>query len=148
MGRAVERDEPLATDGERAVQDSVRKEIPALDRDYRLSSDDLRTLKTVSVFRTVDARDMDARKVKHLLESGLVEKHNVYVARKGSRAGKRLEVLTATRQGREVLESLRPVDDLQRLHCGLVKKNELEHDAAIYPAYLEQAEEIEKAGGR
>ena len=148
MGRAVDRDEPLANDGGRFVEDAVRREIPALDRDYRLSSDDVRTLKTVSVFRTVDARDVDAKNVKHLVQSGLVEKHEVYVARKGRGAGKRLEVFTATGKGRDVLESLRPVDDLQRLHCGLVKKNELEHDAAIYPAYLEQAEEIEKAGGQ
>jgi hypothetical protein len=147
MERSVDREDRIQ-DSERSVSEDTRKHIPSRDRDYRLSNDDLRILKTVSVFRAVDTRDIPSKKLKNLIDSGLVEKHVVHTGRKGTGRRNRLEVLTATREGLAVLAAMRPIDDLQRLHSGLVKKNELEHDTAIYPVYLEQAKEIESAGGR
>jgi hypothetical protein len=144
MDRSLDREDQFQATGRPAANDGRRKEFPNRDRGYRLSESDLKTLKTVSAFRTVDARDVPADRIHNLVDSGLLEKHVVHLGRNVNR----IEVLTVTREGKDLLESMRSVDDLQRLHFGLVKKNELEHDAAIYPAYLEKATEIEKAGGK
>jgi hypothetical protein len=120
-----------------------KHDIPTRERCYRLSSPDLRTLKTVATFRTIDARDLPEGQATNLIKSGLVDRKTVYAGRQKVR----MEVLTATRAGKDLLESGRALEDLQRFHSGLVKPNELAHDAAIYPAYLEEAAAIEKAGG-
>ena len=50
-------------------------------------------------------------------------------------------------EGERLLTDQQPAGDEQRFHSGLVKVRELEHDAAIYPAYREAAEAIERDGG-
>ncbi len=52
-----------------------------------------------------------------------------------------------SREGEKILRDQQAPGDEQRFHSGLVKLNELEHDTAIYPVYLEAAKAIERAGG-
>lgn len=121
---------------------SERHEIPGRDRSYRLSDDELRTLRTVGSFRTVNAKDLPQDQTKHLIGSGLMEKSTV------TRSDwSRMEVVVLSREGERLLTDQQPIGEEQRFHSGLVKIRELEHDAAIYPAYREAADAIERAGG-
>jgi len=121
---------------------SDRHEIPGRDRSYRLSDDELSTLRTVGSFRTVNAKDIPQEHAKHLIGSGLMQKNPITTG-----DWSRLDVLVLTREGERLLTDQQPLGDEQRFHSGLVKVRELEHDAAIYPAFRDAAEAIERAGG-
>jgi len=119
-----------------------RHDVRGRDGSYRLSDDELRTLRTVGTFRTVNAKDVPADHMKHLVSSGL--------ARRESVTGpdfQKLDVLVLSREGERILTDRQPLNDEQRFHPGLVKLREVEHDAAIYPAFREAAKAIERAGG-
>jgi len=119
-----------------------RQEYRGRDRSYRLSDQELVTLRTVGTFRTVSAKDVPEDEAKHLISSGLMQRSTVPRSDWTS-----LDVLVLSREGETVLRDQQPLGDEQRFHSGLVKPNELEHDTAIYPAYLEAAEAIKRAGG-
>jgi hypothetical protein len=120
-----------------------RLEIRGRERSYRLNEHELATLKTVGTFRAVNAKDIPEDDVKNLIASGLMQKDTVYPQRDWAA----LDVLVLSREGEEIVSGQQPQEDRQRFHSGLVKVNELEHDTAIYPAYLDAAREIEAAGG-
>ena len=122
---------------------SGRVEVRGRERSYQLSEDQLQTLRTVGTFRTVNAQDLPERDVKGLIASGLIEKNTV-----PKRDWTRLEVLVVSKEGERVLANQQASDDPQRFHSGLVKMRELEHDAAIYPAFRDAAKGIEQAGGK
>ena len=119
-----------------------RVEVRGRDRSYQLSQDQCKTLRTVGTFRTVNANDMPERDVKSLIAAGLLEKMTV-----PKRDWTQLEVLVVSKEGERCLASQHAPDDPQRYHSGLVKVRELEHDAAIYPAFQEATKDIERAGG-
>ena len=57
--------------------------------------------------------------------------------------------VTLTREGRELLEGHRrdqDVPDRQTFNDGIQRPRELKHDAAVYRAYLEEAERLHEAG--
>ena len=121
---------------------SERHQIPGRDRSYRLSDDEVRTLRTVGSFRTVNVKDLPQDQTRHLISSGLMEKSSV------TRSNwSRMDVVVLSRAGERLLTDRQPVGEAQRFHSGLVKVREVEHDAAIYPAYREAAKAIESAGG-
>jgi hypothetical protein len=122
----------------------ARIEYRDREHSYQLNEEDMAALRTIGSFRVVNANDVPRSTVKRLVQQGLVEQKSAY-ARRG---GERLDVAVLTKKGRNILASQRSMDDLQRFHVGLVKPNELAHDAAIYPAYKREAEAIEKTGGR
>ena len=109
---------------------------------YRLSEDEMRTLRTVGTFRTIHAKDLPEADIKHLVYSGLADRKSVT-----GPDFQKLDVIVLSREGQRVLTDRQPLNEEQRFHCGLVKLREVEHDAAIYPAYREAAEAIERAGG-
>lgn len=122
---------------------SERHDVRGRDRHYQLSDDELSSLRTVGTFRTVNVKDVPERHQKHLIDAGLMEKKSF-----PRRDWSRLDVVVLTREGERLLASRQSPDDAQRFHSGLVKVRELEHDAAIYPAYRDAAEAIERAGGK
>lgn len=114
-----------------------------LDRSYRLNAREMQLLTTVGSFRTVAVQDLSEPQVRNLLRAELMEKKTVYPRRNGQP----LEVLVLTDRGRSLLQSQQPIADRQRYYARLAKPNEIEHDAAIYRAYLKAKEEIEAKGG-
>jgi len=120
-----------------------RVEVRGRERTYDITGEQLQTLRTVGSFRTVDAKDIPERGVNHLITLGLMEKNTI-----PRRDWSRLDVLVLSREGERVLSSQQSPDDAQRFHSGLVKVRELEHDAAIYPAFRKAAKAIERAGGK
>jgi len=131
---------PERTEG-RGSDSRERNEVPGRGGSYRLSDDELRTLQTVGTFRTVHAKDVPADHAKHLVSAGLMQKSTI------PSTDQRIEVLVLSREGERVLTDRQPLESQQRFHSGLVKLRELEHDAAIYPAFREAAKAIERAGG-
>jgi len=138
--REQERSQELPETRERDSRE--RHEVRGRDGSYRLSDDELRTLQTVGTFRTVNTKDMPADHIKHLVSSSLAERKSVT-----GPDFQKLDVVVLSREGERVLTDRQPLNDEQRFHSGLVKLRELEHDAAIYPAFREAAEAIERAGG-
>jgi hypothetical protein len=60
---------------------------------------------------------------------------------------KRIEVVTLTKEGKQLAAETSGFTPEQKLYHGLVKPREAEHDTQIYRAYLKESERIEKAGG-
>jgi len=57
-------------------------------------------------------------------------------------------VVTLTKQGLLLAHETGKFTSEQKLYHGLVKPREAEHDTQIYRAYLKEAEQIERAGGK
>ena len=96
----------------------------------------------MGTFRTIHAEDLPEADIKHLVYSrtcGPQERHRSELSE--------ARRIILSREGQRVLTDRQPLNEEQRFHCGLVKVREVEHDAAIYPAYREAAEAIERAGG-
>jgi DNA-binding MarR family transcriptional regulator len=117
--------------------------VAVRERAYALSGEEMATLRVVGTFRAVNQNDMPKARLDNLVRCGLIERRRVYAGRRK----RPLKILVATKKGNKLLENERALDDLQRYWTGLVKPREAAHDAAIYAAFLDEAEEIEKAGG-
>jgi hypothetical protein len=108
------------------------------------------------VVRTADLRESlyngKARPLendlKYLRDKGLVETQHVNLRRDGRRrAIERVEVVTLTRDGRNLLIKDGGLPKNQKVYAGLVKPREVEHDSQIYRAYQKEAARIERSGG-
>lgn len=121
-----------------------RQQYAQRDRTISLSKDELRVMRIVGAFRTVNAQDLPDVQLNRLMALRLVRRHVVY--QKGTK--EKICVFTLTRKGKDLIDSQREPDDAQRYWSGLVKPSEISHDAAIYPAYRAEVEAIEKAGGK
>lgn len=119
-----------------------RQEYRGRERSYSLSDQEFVTLRTVGTFRTLNAEDLREHDIDRLISSGLIQKNTVPASDWTD-----LHVLVLSREGEKILRDQQAPGDEQRFHSGLVKLNELEHDTAIYPAYLEAAQAIERDGG-
>ena len=93
-------------------------------------------------------RNQLERDLRYLRQQRLVETHHVN-ARRDGRLGKveRFEVVTVTREGRNLVRDTGELSPGQGVYAGLVKPHEIEHDAQIYRAYLREATRIEENGG-
>ena len=84
-----------------------------------------------------------ARKgINELKKEGLLKEDTVQL-----KSGKSFKVLTATDRGRKEARDRNP-DRGQRYWSGLVKPNELRHDAAVYRAARNEIETLEKDGAK
>jgi hypothetical protein len=84
-----------------------------------------------------------------LKQNGLIETHFLNARRDGrSDNVRRFEAVTLTKTAQKLLVETGQIPEGQRIYSGLVKAREAEHDAQIFRAYLREAAEIEKAGGR
>jgi hypothetical protein len=128
------------------------------DREYTLRGSESRTLATVGAFRVVPAQDLrdredrplDARntELRHLRELTLVDTTRL--------PGQRDVAVLLTDRGQSLLEAHRrerehdPRDDERRqeFDAGLVKPRELEHDAQVFQAYLNEVDRLLERGDR
>ena len=146
------RERPLAPRRERRQRD------PALG--LQLRAEERQLLLEVGKFRVIAATDLEREiyksnsgQFRHDLEflkqHGLIERHVLNLRRDG--AGdriRRFDAVTLTEDARKQLILSGHAPERQELYSGLVKPREAEHDAQIYRAYLKEAAEIERAGGR
>jgi len=124
-----------------------------------LRDEERRVLAEVGRFRVVTTRDLAEtiydnrqsrmeRDLAFLSEQGLVQVDSVN-ARRDGRGGKieRIEVVTLTKDGRDLARQTSGLPQDQKLYAGMVKPREVEHDAQIYRAWLKESERIERKGG-
>ena len=127
-----------------------REHVWVRDHYHMLRGSESRTLASVGAFRVIrtddlrDAHDktLDPRhgELWHLREAGLVQT---------VRLDRDTTVVTLTKEGRELLEGHRrdqDAPDRQAFHDGVQRPRELKHDAAVYRAYLDEAERLHEAG--
>jgi hypothetical protein len=127
-----------------------REHVLVRDRVHMLRGSESRTLASVGAFRVIrteDLRDthgkpLDPRhgELWRLREAGLVQT---------VRLDRDTTAVILTREGRELLEGHRrdqDAPDRQTFHDGIQRPRELKHDAALYRAYLEEAERLHEAG--
>jgi ribosomal protein S25 len=136
-----------------------RNEIPPQMVGLSLREQEVRALAEVGRFRVVTTRDLAdsvyggnrsqlQRDLRFLEQKGVVELNSVN-ARRDGRGGKveRIEVVTLTREGSNLVRQVAGLREDQKLYAGMVKPREVEHDAQIYRAYRKEAEQIEQKGG-
>jgi hypothetical protein len=124
-----------------------------------LRDEEIKALRAIGTFRVVTTRDLAdtlyggrrselQRDLRFLQEKGVVEVNSVNGRRDG-RGGKveRIEVVTLTRPGKELVRQVSGLPEGQKLYSGIVKPREVEHDAQIYRAWLREAGRIEQKGG-
>jgi hypothetical protein len=108
------------------------------------------------VVRTADLRDtlyngktrLLENDLKYLRDKGLIETQRINLRRDGRRRTiERVEVVTLTKDGRNLLIKQGDLPNDQKVYAGLVKPREAEHDSLIYLAYRKEAERIEHDGG-
>ena len=133
------------------------------EREYTLRGSESRTLATVGAFRVVPAqelRDRDDRpldqcnsELRHLRELSLVDTARM--------PGQRDVAVFLTDRGQSLLEAHRherdhdprehdprAEDTRQEFYAGLVKPRELEHDAQVFQAYLNEVDRLLERGDR
>jgi hypothetical protein len=136
-----------------------RNEIPPQMVGLSLREEEVKALSEVGRFRVVATRDLAdsvydgnrsqlQRDLRFLEQKGVVEMNSVN-ARRDGRGGKveRIEVVTLTREGRNLVRQVAGLSKDQQLYAGMVKPREVEHDTQIYRAYRKEAERIEQKGG-
>jgi DNA-binding MarR family transcriptional regulator len=116
------------------------------DRDYTLDSSESRTLAIVGAFRVVSEHDLhgsgDERfDFRHLEKQGLVERVPL---------NEHERAVTATKEGRDLLERHRDTDSHQRqtFYAGADRGRERIHDVEVYRAYLREAEKLHEREAR
>jgi hypothetical protein len=127
-----------------------REHVWVRDRVHMLRGSESRTLASVGAFRVIRADDLrdahgkalDPRhgELWRLRQGGLVQT---------VRLDRDTTAVTLTKEGRELLEGHRRdrgAPDRQMFHEGIQRPRELKHDAAVYRAYLEEAERLHEAG--
>jgi DNA-binding transcriptional ArsR family regulator len=136
-----------------------RQRIPPQTIGLSLRAEEIKLLLNVGRFRVISSRDLAEtiydnrrsrfeRDLAYLKQQGLVEVDAVQARRDGRRGrGKRIEVVTLSRAGKEMANQISRFPKGQKLYAGLVKPREVEHDAQIYRAYRKEAQRIENAGG-
>lgn len=131
----------------------VERELVQDDREnlYDLNREDSRTLATIGAFRVVAERDLEAicdrdsdsrdGTLEHLRDEGLIR----FVA---INENERAAVLTE--DGRDLLEANRRErdedDQRQEFHAGVSHPRELQHDSALFEAYLAVEERLRDQG--
>lgn len=133
--------------GERAREKDPERERTSFDQRKQQVVNDVAAYRVASVKDLVDERfggnAYAARKgINELKRDGLVTEDTVRV-----KNGKTFKVLTATDKGRREARDRSPGRE-QRYWAGLVKPNELRHDAAVYRAARNEIEALEKDGAK
>ena len=136
-----------------------RNRIPPQTIGVQLRPEEKKLLLEAGRFRVVRVEDLNRtiyggksrlleKDLKYLREKGLVQTRHVNLRRDQKRRTiERVEVVTLTRPGRDLLLRQGELHADQKVYAELVKPREVEHDSQIYRAYLKEAQSIEKNGG-
>ena len=130
-----------------------RERIELRGREYSLNGAESRVLATVGAFRVLSPNDFSDERVgqdarhgawRHLSEQGLLTRETL-TDRDGAH-----HVVALTREGKALVDAhaTGPSDRRQEYYADIVKPRELRHDAQLYRVYLEEANRIERDGGR
>ena len=143
VDRAVDREVPSPYADTLDLPRGEAREAVAFDgAAIRLNGNDVRVLAAVGTFRAVPVADLgddlaaDRGTLRHLRDSGLLEVHAV--SRDTESAGREASVAVLTSTGKALLDAHRRPSDAstrQQFHAGLVKPQELAHDASLYRVY-------------
>ena len=163
--RAVPRQRPREPRERKMVHDQPverrtrRNDLPQKIIGLSLRDEEVKALTEIGRFRVIATRDLAEtvyvghrselqRDLRFLQEKGVVEINSVN-ARRDGRGGKveRIEVVSLTKPGRELVREVSGLPASQKLYYGMVKPREVEHDTQIYRAYQKEAERIEQKGG-
>ena len=136
-----------------------RERIPSQTIGVQLRPEEKKLLLEAGRFRVVRVEDLDRtiyggksrlieNDLKYLREKGLVQTRHVNLRRdQKRRIIERVEVVTLTKPGRDLLIRQGELHADQKVYAELVKPREVEHDSQIYRAYLKEVERIEQNGG-
>jgi hypothetical protein len=119
---------------------------------YRLSQDELETLRDIGKFRVVRTEDLQRfryegngqtahRDLESLRAQGLVRRCALL------EGGQKSSLVVLTEEGSRFLKSDTGLAHGQTVYAGLVKRREAPHDAAIYRMYQAEAASIRARGG-
>ena len=116
---------------------------------YRVRDSETQLLATLGAFRVVAERDLAGLQtqsdVRSLSEQGLIESRTIVINQEPE------PVLVLTQKGRELLEAHRgraTGDDRQEFYAGLVKPEQLAHDAQLYRLFETERRSLEDSGAR
>jgi len=135
-------------------RDDERERVECRGRAYSLNGTETRALAAIGAFRVVpeDAlvrgdggAGLRSADLRHLADQGLVTQETI------TDAGGARHVLTLTADGQAVLEAhQRPDADgrQQAYSAGVVNARQLPHDVELYRVFREEADRIEREGGR
>jgi len=135
-------------------EDRIRTPVQERDRTFQISRDERETMRDLGRFRIVALKDLAAHRyqgntqwmtedLKNLRQQGLIRCRTLWLAR----GGEKEKFVTLTKQGERLMKGDAGAPR-QEIFSGFVKRAEVAHDAAIYPAYQAEAARIEKEGGR
>jgi hypothetical protein len=134
--------------------DRVRNTVFLRERRYRISKAEQALLTTVGTFRAVAAADLltyqyaanhrqFGQDLRSLKGQRLVRMHRLMVGGDVEV----LEILVLTREAKALLAFVGSEDGRQVFYAGLVKPQEVAHDAAIFRMYEAEAAQIKRRGG-
>lgn len=117
--------------------------------DYWLRGSEVRTLATVGVFRAVPRCDLErhsdarSREIDRLRQGGLLATTPYKIG------GRRLTIVTLTREGLALLEGHRRdgrLDERQQFYAGVARPSELAHDSRLFEAYVRTRDRLHGEG--
>ena len=136
-----------------------RDRLPPIAVDLRLRHEEVKMLSEIGRFRVIRTSDLAdtiyrgnsgqaERDLSFLRQKNLVTTDFINGRRDGrNRPVERMQVVTLTPEGMNLLRETGQLRDDQEIYSGLVKPREAEHDAQIYRAYLKEWKRIEQEGG-
>ncbi len=145
----------VATDPRRMQRDR----IPPQTIGVQLRPEEKKLLLEAGRFRVVRVEDLNRtiydgksrlleNDLKYLREKGLIQTRQINLRRDGKRRNiERVEVVSLTKSGRDLLVRHGDLPHDQKVYAELVKPREVEHDSQIYRAYLKEAQRIQQHGG-
>jgi hypothetical protein len=112
---------------------------------YWLRGSEVRTLATVGAFRAVPRCDLErhsaarSREIDRLRQGGLLATTPYKIG------GRRLTIVTLTREGLALLEGHRRdgrLDERQQFYAGVARPSELAHDSRLFEAYVQTRDRL------
>jgi hypothetical protein len=119
---------------------------------YRLSRDELETLRDIGRFRVVNTEDLQRFRYPGNGEAarrdlGSLRAHGLLKQCALLERGRKSSVVVLTKEGKRLLGKDSGLPSGQAIYAGLVKPREAPHDAAIYRMYQAEAAAIRARGG-
>lgn len=124
-------------------QRSLYREGPDRQPLYGLRDLEVRVMRAVGAFRTIDADHLPKAAVDSLVQQGLASRDSIYLRLNEPKR----TIVALTRKGGKVASSSRAAGSRQRYYSRVVKPREIRHDLAMYPAFLREAKSISARGG-
>jgi hypothetical protein len=155
-----EREREICPERSRDIERRIgRDRLPPRYLGLQIRPEEMKLLTELGRFRVITVRDLTetvyqdqkgrfAHDLQFLRDKDLVSTDYVNARRDGRlQKVERIEVVTLTRTGLDLVRDSGELSPDQEIYCGLVKRREVEHDSQIYRAYLKEADRIEQLGG-